>query len=159
MATVSGLRIEQASIEQAAIVHGLMLAAFGEYVGVLEVPSSALSETVDDCAGAMRLGGALLAWDGAKAVGSARYQLREEYVYFERISVLPEYRGQGLASRMLGEMERLAVAAGYREGRLGLRLALPKNLALYTRLGYEVYEQRQHPKGTEMIADLTKALG
>ena len=36
---------------------------------------------------------------------------------------------------------------------------MPKNLALYTRLGYEVYEQRRHPKGTEMIADLKKALG
>ena len=50
------------------------------------------------------------------------------------------------------------VEAGYGEGRLGVRLALPKNLALYTRLGYEVYATRRHPKGTELIADLKKRL-
>ena len=152
------VRIDQAEAGEASIVHGLMLVAFREYAGVLEVPSSALTETVGDYAAAMALGGAVLAWHGGQPVGSARYQLREDYAYFERISVLPEWRGRGIASQLLSQMEQLAVEAGYGEGRLGVRLALPKNLALYTRLGYEVYATRQHPKGTELIADLKKRL-
>lgn len=158
MTTEVAVRIALAEPVEARIVHSLMLAAFGEYVGVLDVPSSALSETVADCAAAMARGGALLAWHDSQPIGSARFQLREDYAYFERISVLPEWRGRGIASQLLSEMERLGREAGYREGRLGVRLALPRNLALYTRLGYEVYETRPHPGGTELIADLKKRL-
>ncbi|MBA4181460.1 MAG: GNAT family N-acetyltransferase [Anaerolinea sp.] len=156
MTPPAAVRISVATPAEAPIVHGLMLTAFREYEGVLEVPSSALSETVTDCAAAMSRGGAVLAWRGGEPVGSARYQLRDTYAYFERISVLPEHRGRGLATALLAEMERLAARAGHVEGRLSVRLALPKNLALYTRLGYEVYAQHPHPKGTELIADLKK---
>ncbi|MBK7725805.1 MAG: GNAT family N-acetyltransferase [Dehalococcoidia bacterium] len=107
--------------EQATLVRELMLAAFAEYESVLTVPSSAMSETVEDVAGAHCSPGAVLARLGSETVGSGRFELRDDHVYIGRLSVLPPHRGRGVAAAMMLAMEQRAAAAGFREARIGVR--------------------------------------
>ena len=106
------LSIRLALPHEAALVHQIMLAAFDEYRDVLTVPSSAHGETVHDVAAAMSRGGAVLAWAGATAVGSARYQFEPEALYVGRVSVLPSHRRRGVARDMMRFIEHLAPELG-----------------------------------------------
>jgi ribosomal protein S18 acetylase RimI-like enzyme len=144
--------------EEAELVRDLMLTAFAEYDSVLTVPSSAMSETVEDVAEHIRLGGAVVARVGDEAVGSGRYELREDHVYIGRLSVLPAYRGRGIGEAMMLALEGRGRQAGKREARIGVRTMLPKNIALYERLGYVVTARYQHPRGDEIIVDMAKPL-
>ncbi len=58
------------------------------------------------------------------------------YLYVGRVSVLPAFRGRGVAAALMAWCEQLAVDRGLHEVRLGVRLGLVRNEALYRRLGY-----------------------
>ena len=75
-----------------------MRVTFEEYRGTLEPPSGALCETIEDVRDAIRCGGAFLAFTGDAAVRSARYRAFPDHAYAERIAVLPQHRGRGIAS-------------------------------------------------------------
>jgi ribosomal protein S18 acetylase RimI-like enzyme len=53
-------------------------------------------------------------------------------------------------------IEDIAREGGCREIRLGVRMALPGNLAFYRRLGYEVVKTEPHPKGGDNVAWMGK---
>lgn len=144
--------------EEAPLVRELMLAAFEEYGSMLTVPSSAMDESVEDVAEHIRLGGAVLARVAGEAVGSGRYELRDDHVYIGRLSVLPPFRGRGIGEAMMLAMEQRGHAAGKPEARIGVRTMLPRNIALYERLGYVVTARYQHPRGDEIIVDMAKPL-
>ncbi|WP_376773887.1 GNAT family N-acetyltransferase [Paenibacillus phytorum] len=60
-------------------------------------PSGALAETTQHVINTFKEGGgAVLAWHGIRAVGSARYRFIEDYIYIGRVSVIQEYRGRGI---------------------------------------------------------------
>src|SRR5262249_27869520 len=134
-----------ARIGDAEVVHRIMRQAYGEYDAAMDPPMSGAGESVAQVEAAMRKGGAVLAWDGATAVGSARYRLSSDFVRIKRISVLPSSRGRGIATAMLGYIERLALGQGRTEARLTLRMSLSQNLSLYERMGYQVVELKAHP--------------
>ena len=136
-----------------------MRAAFAEYEAVLRPPSGALSETVADVERAMAEGGAVLAWSGDEAVGSARFGVRPDHVYVDRVAVLPTHRRRGIASAMMRFIEDLAQGLGRSELRLGVRGSLPGNVALYERLGYAVLSVEPHPRGPDHVLTLGKRLG
>lgn len=71
------IRITNATLDDAPLVYDIMQRAFAEYFGVLEPPSGVHVETLDDVIVALDQGGAILAWIGSEAVGSARYAFRE----------------------------------------------------------------------------------
>lgn len=144
--------------ERAADVRELMLAAFREYDGVLTVPSSAMTESVDETAGHIALGGAVLATVNGRLVGSGRFELRKDHVYIGRLSVLPEFRGRGIGALMMTALEQRGAALGAPEARIGVRTLLPKNIQLYERLGYTVTDTYKHPRGEEIIVDMAKRL-
>lgn len=152
------LQIFPATIEDAPLVYEIMQAAFAEYIGVLDPPSGAHAETVDEVIHAMNQGGALLAYLGAHAVGSSRYAFRTESCYIGRVSVLPGYRGQGVASAMVEFIEDIAREHGCAFLEISVRLILETNVHLYERLGFAISEVYEHPKGGGMIADMTKPL-
>jgi len=158
MTDSTALRIEFASADDAHLVHRIMRDAYAEYDGVLTPPSGAVSETVEDVRAAMAKGGAVLAWDGAEAVGSARYEWHPDYLYVGRVAVIPAYRGQGIGSALMRRIEELARDQGCGEIRLGVRMALPGNLAFYQSLGYEVVKIEPHPKGGDDVAWMGKRL-
>lgn len=58
----------------------------------------------------------------------------------KRVYVLDGYRGRGVARRLMGELERVARQAGFRQLVLETGTAQPEAMALYPALGYEQIE-------------------
>ena len=152
------ISIEEASPQQAALVHRIMQTAFAEYIGKLNPASPCHTETVGDVAEAIHKGGAILAWLDGVPVGSARYALYADLFYVGRVSVLPEYRGMGIASAMMEHLEAIARDAGYTQIQLGSRLSLPRNIALYQRLGYEIVRREQVSPDADIQVTMVKRL-
>lgn len=140
------------------LVHRIMLSAFAEYVGHLNPPSTCHAETVGDVAQAIQTGGAILAWVEDQPVGSARYIIHADHVYVGRVSVLPDYRGCGVASAMMRYLETLAHDRGCMEIRLNSRLSLPRNIALYQRLGYDIVATWQVSPDADVQVTMVKRL-
>ena len=141
------IRITAASPDDAPIVRQIMLDAFEQFRGTLEPPSSALDETVADTRRAIEAGGAILAWLDHRAVGSARYEPRLDYLYVGRVSVLPAYRGRGIAAALMAAMDEQARLLALPEVRVEVRHALPANLAFFRRLGFQTISEQPHPRG------------
>jgi poly-gamma-glutamate capsule biosynthesis protein CapA/YwtB (metallophosphatase superfamily)/GNAT superfamily N-acetyltransferase len=154
-----GCQVEPARIVDAEVVHRIMREAYREYDAAMDPPMSGGGESVADVEDAMRKGGAVLAWDGATPVGSARYRLSSDFVRIKRVSVLPTSRGRGIATAMMGYIERLALGQGRTEARLTLRMSLSQNLRLYERMGYRIDELKAHPRGEGVVGSLVKQLG
>ena len=114
---------------------------------VLEPPSSTHDETVEDVRAAFASGGAVLAWEGEAAVGSARFQPRPDYLYVGRVSVLPAWRKRGIGAAMMAFIEEHALTIGQPEIRVEVRLSLPSNVALYRHLGFHTISEQPHPRG------------
>jgi poly-gamma-glutamate capsule biosynthesis protein CapA/YwtB (metallophosphatase superfamily)/GNAT superfamily N-acetyltransferase len=153
-----GWQVVPARIVDAEVVHRIMCEAYREYDAALDPPMSGAGESVAQVEDAMRKGGAVLAWDGATPVGSARYRLSSDFVRIKRVSVLPSVRGRGVATAMLGYIERLALSQGRTQARLAVRMSLSQNLRLYERLGYDVVEVKAHPRGRGVVGSLVKQL-
>jgi ribosomal protein S18 acetylase RimI-like enzyme len=152
-------RVTLAQPAQADLVHRVMQAAFAEYAAVLQPPSGAHRETVEDVAQVMAAGGAVLAWCGEEPVGSARFALLPDHVHVDRVAVLPSHRRRGVATAMMRFIEELAPRLGRSELRLGVRRSLPGNLALYQRLGYSILSVAPHPRGPDQVLTLGKRIG
>lgn len=99
--------------DEAPLVHRLMLEAFEDY-RYMEVPSSALNEPIDKLIDALKNGTeqAILYRLNAIPLGSSRLQLKEDSLYFSRLSVTPSARGKGIAQEMLAWMEEYALLNG-----------------------------------------------
>ena len=132
--------------------------AFDEYRSTLVPPSSSHDETVEYVAQAIDQGGALLAWDGETAVGSARFEPRPDCLYVGRVAVLPEHRRRGIALAIMARMEEIARERGLPAVQVGVRDSLPSNLGLYQRLGFEVVAVEPHPRGPDKTIWMFKRL-
>jgi PPOX class probable F420-dependent enzyme len=152
------IRVERAAEPDVPDVLASMHRAFGEYRDTLKPPSSALDETLDDVRAAMAKGGAFVAREGGRVVGSARYQLRPGYTYAERVSVDREYRGRGVGAALMRAVEDAARAAGHPEVRVGVRASLPGNLRFYEELGYRTRGSQPHARGPDFDMTLSKRL-
>ncbi len=150
------LRIAPARSNELPLVYDIMQASFAEYLGKLSPPSGVHSETLDDTIHAISEGGALLAWLDGRAVGSVRYAFRKHSCYVGRVSVLPEARGQGIASAMMTYIERIAREHGSDYMEITVRMILESNIHLYERLGFRISHVYEHPSGSGMVADMTK---
>lgn len=150
--------ISRATPEEAADVHTVMHAAFDEYRATLRPPSSAHDETLEDVQHAMAAGGALLVRDGDLAVGSARYETHDDFLYVGRVSVIPAYRGKGIARDIMQEMESVAREVGKVRIVIMVRESLPSNRRLYERLDYVVTGIEPHRKGFDNTLTMEKRL-
>jgi GNAT superfamily N-acetyltransferase len=152
-------KIRIARAEEAPLVHGIMQQAFEEYRWTLTPPTGALKETVQDVASAMCKGGAILAFAGDEAIGSARFEeFWPNYLYLGRLSVLPAHRGRGVGKAMVKWLEDYASAFGVGEVRLGVRTGLISNLQFYLRLGYDVDRFDDHSGRRWAVAWMRKSL-
>jgi GNAT superfamily N-acetyltransferase len=152
------ITIRRVGVEQTSEVLRIMRLAFEQYRGRLVPPSGALTETVEDVRAAIRGGGAFLAFAGGAAVGSARYRLFPDHAYAERVAVLPEHRGKGVAAALMAAFEEGVHALGVREARVGVRASLPSNLRFYEDRGYRALASRPYPTGTDFEITLRKVL-
>jgi GNAT superfamily N-acetyltransferase len=146
-ATKPAMSLHDATPEDAPAVHRLMLAAYAEYRDTLVPASGAFDETVEDVRQAIIEGGAVIVRVDGEPVASGRFEFGPDRAFIEvgRLSVLPAWRRRGIASGMLTWFEARAAALGVPAVVLGVRLALPNNIALYERAGYAVYDYEDRP--------------
>lgn len=152
------LRVCDATLDDAALIQRITLAAYAEYLHSLHPPSGVHRETVEDVAATMRRGGAVLAWLDGDPAGAARYERRDAYLYVGRVAVLPACRRRGVASAMMRHLEDLARWNSFAEIRLGVRASLPSNVDLYRTLGYDSIAVEPHPRGPDFIHTMVKAV-
>lgn len=152
------VRVRLATLDEASLVREIMLAAYAEHQGVLPVESGAHDETVEDVLERMRAGGAILADDHERTVGSAQFTPEADVLYVGRVAVLPSHRRRGVASAMMQFMEGVASERGQVALRVGVRDSLPDNVGLYTSLGYEVASIDPHPRGPDRVLTMVKRL-
>jgi len=130
--------------EAAEAVHRLTLAAFAEQAG-LDPPSGAVRE---DLAGVRedlaRHGGALAMLDG-EAAGCLRLDDPGDHLHVRRVAVRPDLQGRGVGRALMEWCQVEAKRRGHAEVRVGVRRALPGNLAFYERLGFQVTGSHSHP--------------
>lgn len=132
--------------DEAALVYTLIQEAFEEYRGRLEPPSSAHEETVESVRAAMTSGGAALAHDGAEAVGAALFKPQRDHLYVRRVSVAPQYRGQGIARGLMLFLENVARRGSRSAIEIEVRQNLVSNVTLYQSLGYRITRSEAHPR-------------
>jgi len=152
----SSATIRAARPDEAGEVRRIMREAFGEYQERLVPPSNALNETLEDVCRAMAAGGALLAYVDNVAVGTARYQMRNDHLYLERVGVVPECRRRGVSAALIAAIEAVARNGGQPEIRLAIRASLPSNLRHYENLGYRAFDSGPHPRGPDWVIWLRK---
>jgi GNAT superfamily N-acetyltransferase len=141
---VRGLRVEACGPERAELVHQLTQAAFRDYAS-LDPPSGAGRETAESVRADLATGGGALAWLDAAPVGCLRLVPEPDSLHVRRVAVLPEHQGRGIGLALMGWAEREAAGRGLRAVTVGVRLALPGNLAFYRRLGYVAVSEHAHP--------------
>lgn len=137
--------LREAGDADIATIIAITQAAFAEYAGRLDPPSSVRDETSEKVRAKLAEGRSVLALSADTPVGTVYYSPREGYVYLGRLAVLPEQRGCGVGTALVAHVERRAAELGLPLVRLGVRTALPHLRAMYERLGYRVYEERRHP--------------
>lgn len=79
----------------------------------------------------------VLAYIGDQAVGCGAVKaFDDQSMEVKRMYVLPDFRGIGVASRVLSALESRAHSLGYRKCVLETGLRQPEAIALYSRRGY-----------------------
>src|SRR5262245_43427958 len=109
---MSEILVREATREDAETILSLLYAAFQEYVGVLDPPSSVHKETVESIREQMGQMHWVLAEEAGMPVGCVMYENRGEYVYLGRLGVPPELRGRGIASALMRFVEANALEMG-----------------------------------------------
>jgi ribosomal protein S18 acetylase RimI-like enzyme len=137
--------LRAATAADAPIIATTIAAAFEQYRGKLDPESGAFRETADGIAAELaRDSGAILAERNGKVVGCVMLKLLEGDLYFGRLSVLPEARGLGISKRLVEAIEDEARRRDLRGVRLGVRVVLTDNQALFKSLGYEEISREAH---------------
>ncbi len=81
----------------------------------------------------------VVAFDGRKAVGcGAIKRYSEDTMEVKRMYTLPEYRGRGVAKRVLAELETWAGEMSFRKCILETGKKQPEAIGLYSTRGYKV---------------------
>jgi GNAT superfamily N-acetyltransferase len=130
--------------ERADEIHRLTQAAFGSYRD-LDPPSGALRESVLDVIEDLMAGGGAIAESEGRSVGCLRWRLAQGGdFHVRRVAIEPELQRQGIGRALMAWAEQEARRRGCEAVAVGVRTALPGNLAFYRALGYGVVGERRH---------------
>ena len=150
------LVLRAATAADAAAIAATIAAAFEQYRGRLEPESGAFGETADGIAAELaRESGAILAERNGRILGCVMVKLIDDDLYFGRLSVVPEVRGEGIARRLVEAVEDEARRRELAGVRLGVRIVLVENQQLFSSMGYvetsrEAHEGFDHPTSINM---------
>lgn len=143
---MSSLELRPATSADIPLLLSLILASFEEMRGRLDPPSGAHGETESTLQDLFDSDeeAALASLDG-EAVGCVFYSRTGAETYAHRLAVLPEYRHAAVGRTLMAYVEAQATQEGCAYVRVGVRLALPGNLAFFERLGYKAIAEDRHP--------------
>lgn len=99
-------------------------------------PSAALQETEATIADALTVGGGAAVEIGGRFVGVVLWAPQRGGLYFGRLAVLPDCRGQGIGRALVAAAEHEARRRGLPFVHLGTRLVLTGTRAFFARCGY-----------------------
>ena len=148
--------LRAATLADAPALAATIAAAFAQYRGKLVPESGAFRETAATIAAELANGsGAIIAEQNGRPVGCVMLKPQDDDLYFGRLSVLPAVRGHGLARRLVAAVEAEARRRGCPGVRLGVRVVLTGNQALFASLGYaevsrEAHDGFDHPTSINM---------
>lgn len=111
-------------------------AAFEQYRGKLDPPSSAERKDAAVLRAELACGGALVAERAGEILGCILWAPRGEDLRFARLSVLPEHRNQGIGAKLVDAVEVLARANARAGVTLSVRLQLRSPQRWYASRGY-----------------------
>lgn len=156
------MEIKFADLSDASVIHDLMIKAFMKYKD--EVPhSSALEETVQSVLIALKDGErSLICYINNQPVGMVRFRLKEDSLYFYRLSVIPEMQGHGIAKEILSYIEMFAIKEEITTIFCKVRMTISKNVKLYSTIGYWIYDEEDvhKPNGINIkVVSMMKKVG
>lgn len=149
------MKITNATVADAHAIHGLMIRAYEEYK-IIPASSTALDETPESIEHALETNevGLLLHID-ERLVGTVRYGINEDALFFSRLAVDPDTRGRGVARALLEELEKRTIEAHKDRIRCKVRMSIVRNMKLYEVFGYTQYGKIQEEvKG--LLIDVAK---
>lgn len=138
------IAIRAAADGEEALLAELVRAAFAEYEGLLDPPSSAQIKSPERVRAEIADGGAFIAELDGQPAGCIFWHIYPDHVYLDRLSVLPQARQHGLGLGLIKAVEQRALERGRARVRLSVRLVLTKNRAYYERHGYRFYRFGAH---------------
>lgn len=105
-------------------------------------PSSALNETENTIQNELNQGTKLFGvHDNDELIGIVKYVLNNQYIYFSRLSVLPQKQGKGIASSLVKYLEDYAMQNNVFVSKCKVRKSEKNNIALYSKLGYDIVKE------------------
>jgi GrpB-like predicted nucleotidyltransferase (UPF0157 family)/GNAT superfamily N-acetyltransferase len=140
------VEIRPASAVDTPVLLKLIHTAFEELRDRLDPPSGAHAESIDSLQTLFARGErAALATVDAVVAGCVFFMRTGVEIYAHRLAVSPVHRRVGVGRALMSYVEEQAAAADCAYVRAGARLALPGNLAFFTRLGYANIIEESHP--------------
>ena len=122
----------------------IMLAAFERYKEDLQ-PSSALKETVESLEQELENGVYCIGYQlEEELVAMSKYKWMPNALYFSRLSVLPSRQRRGIASKLVDELARIALAQHKTLLQCKVRKSEAGNIALYAKLGFTITNEEQY---------------
>lgn len=155
------LAIRMADAADAPVLLELIHSAFEEMRDRLDPPSGAHAESITSLQALFARGERAALATVAGAAAGCIFSVRTGVeMYAHRLAVLPAYRRTGVARALMTYVEAQAAADGCAYVRVGVRLALPGNLAFFGQLGYAKIIEDSHPGYTApTFAHMVKELG
>ncbi len=124
-----------------AALHALILRNFDYMDARIDPLSSTKAMTAADLAA---LDAVLVIEVAGAPVACMSAIVKPDCLYVGRLAVDAQYRGQGLARRLMDAAERLAMAQGILEIELGSRVELTENHAVFLKMGFVKVRDQSH---------------
>jgi GNAT superfamily N-acetyltransferase len=141
MDEISFRGIDPADADEAA---RLIRTAFAAQPRLTRPPSSALRESAETVAAKIAAGGGVGAFAGGALVAAALWETKADALHVARVSVLPPWRGRGLARSLFAACEEEAKRRRIGRMTLKTRLELPENERLFELCGFTRRELEAH---------------
>lgn len=128
-------------ITNATDIITIIHAAFKRYESD-PIPSSALAETAETIKENVASGTEIFAaYKSDTLVGIMKVTKQLQSLYFSRLSVLPSYQNQGIATALINYLNTLAAERNVSTIQCKVRKSEQDNIRLYKKLGYDIISE------------------